>query len=116
MGSKIDGIVNIGSPKISERITTIVPQCYTIENDKAFSFVDKLVEREVVRFFSEKQIEEYFASRVEDASYGDARRWFEGWCVDHKAICGGNVYTADDLMRVCVDPFNPVRCLPYLGF
>lgn len=72
--------------------------------------------REVVRFFSEKQIEEYFASRIEDASYGDARRWFMAWCADYKAICGGNEYTAEDLMRICVDPWNPTRCLPYLCF
>lgn len=72
--------------------------------------------REVVRFSSEKQIEVYFAFRLEGKLYGEARRWLEGWSNDYKAVCGGNEYTVNDLMRVCVDRFDPVRCLPYLGF
>ena len=72
--------------------------------------------REIVRFSSEKQIEVYFALRLEGMSYGEAKRWLEGWCADYKAVCGGSEYTADDLLKVCVDPWDPTRCLPYLCF
>lgn len=72
--------------------------------------------RERIYFGSAKQIEDYFAERLVDMSYGEAKRWFMAWCKDHKAVCGGSEYTAEDLLKVCVDPFDPVRCLPYLGF
>lgn len=72
--------------------------------------------RERIYFGSAKQIENYFAERLVDMSYGEAKRYLQAWCADYKAVCGGSEYTADDLLKVCVDPWDPTRCLPYLCF
>ena len=55
---------------------------------------------EVVRFFSVRQIEEFFAHRLECMDRREAVRWLEGYCADHKVKCGGYVYTAEDLAKI----------------
>lgn len=59
--------------------------------------------RETVRFFSERQIEEYFAPRLSGMVTREVRSCLDGFCKDHKVICGGKEYTADDLFRILVD-------------
>lgn len=72
--------------------------------------------RERIYFGSAKQIEDYFAERLTDMSYGEAKRYLQAWCKDHKAVCSSEEYTADDILRLCVDPWDPVRNLPYIGW
>lgn len=73
--------------------------------------------RETVRFFSERQIEEYFAPRLEGMLARECREYLRGWCEDHKAVLQGNgEYSYEELCELLIDPWNPVRCLDYLGF
>lgn len=69
------------------------------------------------RFFSVRQIEEHFAPRLSGMSRSEVRRYLDGFCKDHKVICGGSVYTADDLFNLLAKPdFDPTHGLEYLGF
>lgn len=52
------------------------------------------------RFFSERQIEEYFAPRLSCMTASEIRDYFAGFCKDHKVTCCGSVYTAADLVAM----------------
>lgn len=49
------------------------------------------------RFFSERQIEEYFAPRLSCMTVSEIRDYLTGFYKDHKVVCCGDVYTAEDL-------------------
>lgn len=73
--------------------------------------------RETVRFFSKKQIEEYFAPRLEGMLARECREYLCGWCGDYKAVLHGyGEYSCEELCELLIDPWDPVRCLDYLGF
>lgn len=106
---KINGIVKIGMPSYPIGVNGNLPchQCYA----------EPLDFRETVRFFSEKQIEEYFAPRLEGMLARECREYIRGWCGDYKAILHGyGEYSCEELCNLLIDPWDPVRCLDYLGF
>lgn len=59
--------------------------------------------RETVRFFSERQIEIGFSDNIDGMLVTEIYDYLDGYCHDHKVICGGKEYTADDLFRILVD-------------
>ena len=73
--------------------------------------------REAVLFFSEAQIKNYFDPLLGDELADKCKKIIERWCKDYKAILhGSGEYTEEELCNLLIDPWNPVRNLPYLGF
>ena len=58
--------------------------------------------REVVRFFSVRQIEEFFAPRLEGMFTSEIREWIESYCEFHKVRCGAYEYAAGDLVQLLI--------------
>lgn len=52
------------------------------------------------RFFSERQIEEYFAPRLSCMTASEIRDYLTGFCKDHQVRCCGCIYTAEDLYKL----------------
>lgn len=52
------------------------------------------------RFFSERQIEEYFAPRLSGMFTSEIRDYLTGFCKDHQVRCCGCVYNAEDLYKL----------------
>lgn len=50
------------------------------------------------RFFSERQIEEYFAPRLSCMTASEIRSFLNGFCKEHKVLCCGSLYTEEDLV------------------
>lgn len=74
-------------------------------------------EPEMERFFSVKQIEEYFIPRLDGMTNREIKDFLVGYCREHKVVCCGNTYTADNLYEMFVAPdFDPTHGLEYLGF
>ena len=68
-------------------------------------------------FFSVRQIEEYFAPRIDGMECRELHDYLVEYCNDHEVVCGGNLYNANDLFNLLAVPdFNPVNGLEYLGW
>ena len=59
--------------------------------------------RETVRFFSETQMEIDLSRNIDGMLVTEVYDYLDGYCHDHKVICGGKEYTADDLFSILVD-------------
>lgn len=85
-------------------VTAVSPVGYLVDgfcfSEDEIELVNSEERREVVRFFSERQIEEYFAPRLAGETEDGIRRWLERYCESNKVKCCGIVYTAEDLVRL----------------
>lgn len=85
-----------------------------VKVNREFSFENY---RDTVYFFSERQIEEYFAPRLSGMLARECKQYLYEWCDEYKAILhGSGEYSYEELCNLLIDPWNPVRCLDYLGF
>lgn len=68
-------------------------------------------------FFSERQIEEYFAPRIEGMSNGEIMDFLAGYCREHTVRLCGSIYGANDLYQLLVGvDYDPTKALEYLGW
>lgn len=90
---KINGIVKIGVPSHPiHNNGSPCHQCYA-EPDR----------RKTVRFFSETQMEIDLSRNIDGMLVTEVYDYLDSYCHNHKVICGGKEYTADDLFDILVD-------------